>query len=75
MILNHVNTFILVQCLSLLIASGIYCWKNAYLKLNKSKKNTSTNDKIRESLNSIGKMGFVFCITVGIAWTIDFIIL
>lgn len=74
MLLSHVNTFILVQCLSLLVASAVYGWNTAYLKVGKSKLKTTKLEKIRESVNNVGKMLFVFLVTIGVSWVIDYVI-
>lgn len=70
--LEHMNTFIVVQCMAFIIGSAIYGWKNAYKEFNVKKSQCTNYMKIRNSGNYIGKMLFVFSVSAGVSWVIDY---
>jgi TRAP-type C4-dicarboxylate transport system permease small subunit len=72
-LLQHANAFIVVQCLTFLIFSAIYGWKTAYKTYNIKKINTTTMQKIRNSAKYMSKMIFIFALSAGISWTIDYL--
>lgn len=72
-LLEHVNTYVIVQCLAFIIGSAIYGWHNAYLIYGVKKDIVTVMQKVRNSANYIGKMIFIFALSAGISWAINYL--